>query len=168
MTNEELGIPEFTVRKQRKKKVHVKSESLKAFELEYDSWWYSKHPLPENARFAHKFSDAKANELTKAILAWFKVKGCFAARVNTQGNYNAVLGKWIRSGATAGMADITAVVAGRHLSVEVKVGKDTVRESQLRVKAQIESAGGVYIIVRSFEDFVTQLAELGFLTGSIE
>lgn len=167
MTNEELGIPEFTVRKARKKNVYVKSEPLKAFELEYDLWWYSKHPLPENARFAHKFSDGKANELTKVILAWFKVNDYFAARVNTQGNYNAKLGKWVRSGATAGMADITAVVSGRHLSVEVKVGKDTVRESQLRVKAAIENAGGIYIIVRSFEDFLTQLKELGLLTYSI-
>ena len=79
--------------------------------------------------------------------------------MNTQGNYNAKLGKWVKSGSTRGMADISAVVDGRSISVEVKIGKDKVRESQLKVKAQMEKAGGVYLIVRSFDDFIEQIKE---------
>jgi hypothetical protein len=38
----------------------------------------------------------------------------------------------------------------------VKIGKDKIRESQLKVKREIEAAGGVYLIVRSFDDFLEQ------------
>ena len=156
MTNAELGIPEYKVRKKSNKPRYVKSAAIKDFEKQYDDWWYNEHPLPDDLRFEHKFDDKTANSLTKLIMMWFKVNGHFSGRVNTQGNYNAKLGKWVKSGSTRGMADISAVVDGRSISVEVKIGKDKVRESQLKVKAQMEKAGGVYLIVRTFEDFIEQ------------
>lgn len=32
------------------------------------------------------------------------MNGCFGARINTQGNYNAKIGKFVRSGSTKGLA----------------------------------------------------------------
>jgi hypothetical protein len=55
------------------------------------------------------------------------------------------------------MADITAVVNGRHVSIEVKTGRDKPRPEQMNVKRQIEDAGGIYIFVRTFEDFLEQI-----------
>ena len=57
------------------------------------------------------------------------------------------------------MADINAVVKGKSISIEVKIGKDKIRESQLKVKREIEAAGGVYLIVRSFDDFLEQFEQ---------
>ncbi len=87
------------------------------------------------------------------------MNGCFGARINTQGNYNAKIGKFVRSGSTKGLADINAVVKGKSISIEVKIGKDKIRESQLKVKREIEAAGGVYLIVRSFDDFLEQFEQ---------
>jgi hypothetical protein len=55
------------------------------------------------------------------------------------------------------MADITAVVNGRHVSIEVKAGGDKPRPEQMKVKRQIEHAGGMYIFVHSFDDFLGQI-----------
>ena len=79
--------------------------------------------------------------------------------LNTQGTYNKKLGKYIYSGAKRGMADISAVINGKHISIEVKVGKDKPRPEQLKVKEQVEQAGGVYIFVSSFDNFLSQIAE---------
>jgi hypothetical protein len=85
----------------------------------------------------------------------------FAARINSGAVYDQRLGIYRKgSGATAGMADVNAVMGGKSVSIEVKIGKDKIRESQLKVKAQIEQAGGVYIIVRSFDDFLQQIEEI--------
>ena len=55
------------------------------------------------------------------------------------------------------MADLTAVISGKHVSIEVKAGKDKPRPDQLKVQAQIESAGGTYIFIHSFDDFLEQM-----------
>ena len=160
MTNAELGIPEYKVRKVSKKKPYLKPDSIKEFEQIYQAWHYCGKNIPEHLQSDFKFDDKTANGLTKLIMAWLKVNGHFAARINTQGNYNAKLQKFVRSGSTNGMADINAVVQGRSISIEVKIGRDKIRESQLKVKSEIEAAGGVYIIVRSFDDFRQQFENI--------
>jgi len=67
------------------------------------------------------------------------------------------LGRYVRSGSRRGMADITAVVNGKHVSIEVKTGKDRMRTDQLKVKAEVEKSGGIYITSRSFDDFLEQI-----------
>lgn len=159
LTNAELGIPEYKVRKQRKAKPYQKPDSIKEFEWGYDIWYYLDRKIPEGLQIKHKFDDKTANSLTKLIIEYLRMNGCFGARINTQGNYNAKIGKFVRSGSTNGMADINAVVKGKSISIEVKIGKDKIRESQLKVKREIEAAGGVYLIVRSFDDFLEQFEQ---------
>lgn len=159
MTNAELGIPEYSVRKPRKVVVYHKPQSIIDFETEHTIFKYKgvKHVLyPVRS----KFSDNKANELTKLIIEWLKVHGYFGARINTQGNYNAKLGRFVRSGSTKGMADINAVVNGKSVSIEVKIGKDKIRESQIKVKSEIEAAGGVYFIAKNFDNFLEQIKQV--------
>ena len=50
------------------------------------------------------------------------------------------------------MADIIAVLQGRHISVEVKTGKGAMRPSQHQHQRDIERAGGIFVLARSVDD----------------
>jgi hypothetical protein len=114
-----------------------------------------KYPLiPDYAMPRKKLSDSTANGLTQAILSWLELNGCWATRVSSAGRYIQSQGKFIPSTTKRGTADIHAVIGGRHVSIEVKVGKDRMSEDQHKVKAAIEKAGGVWFVVRSFDDFL--------------
>ena len=140
-------------RKQRQP--YRKPESVKELErLHYER----KHA--KNPDFCHiktKFRDDSSNGLTQCITAWLELHGHFAGRVNTTGIYNRKLKKYIHSGSRRGMADITSVINGRHVSIEVKHGRDRMRPEQLKVKAGIEAAGGIFIVASSFDNFLEQI-----------
>lgn len=157
MTNAELGIPEYAERKKRKASIYKKPQSIKQLEADYKVWHYSRIKCDERTKCDFKFSDKDTNSLTKSIMAWFKINGHFAARINSQGTYNAKLGKFIKSGSTKGMADINAVVKGKSISVEVKFGKDKQSDKQKEIQAEIEAAQGVYLIAKDFGDFLSQI-----------
>lgn len=144
-------------KKQRTPKIRYnKPESVRQLEQECFAAKQKKHPtVPYLVRPTHR--DDTANGLTKCITAWLELHGHFAGRVNTTGTYSAKLGKYIHSGSRRGMADITAIINGQHVSIEVKIGRDTMRPEQLRVKEQVEQAGGVYVIARSFDSFLEQI-----------
>ena len=152
-------LPQVPERKRKKTVAYRKPQEIKDFEIQHMNWKYKgkEHIFTPAMRVKTNFRDDKANELTKLIVAWLKVNGHFAGRVNTQGNYNAKLGRFIKSGSKKGMADVTAVINGRHVSIEIKIGKDKPREEQLQVQKEITDAGGVYIFVNSFSDFLTQI-----------
>jgi uncharacterized short protein YbdD (DUF466 family) len=161
MTNAELGIPEYSVRRKPTKKPYRKPESVKAFQREHMARKYAGRNIPQSCHIETPFDDKTANGLTKLIIAWMTMHNHFAARINSGAVYDQRLGIYRKgSGATAGMADVNAVMGGKSVSIEVKIGKDKIRESQLKVKAQIEQAGGVYIIVRSFDDFLQKIEEI--------
>ena len=111
--------------------------------------------VPSHALPKSKHSDSTANGLTKAIISWLELNGCWATRVSSAGRYIAQQGKFIPSTTKRGTADIHAVIGGRHVSIEVKVGKDRMSEDQHKVKAAIEKAGGVYFIATDFDKFMT-------------
>lgn len=159
MTNAELGLPEYTVRKLKKPKPrYIKPQSIIQLQEDYTRWYYANRSIDKSMQIVNKFYDNSANELTKAIMIWFKINGHFAARINSGATYDPRLGIYRKgSGATAGMADINAVVKGKSISVEVKYGKDRIRESQIKVKSEIELAGGIYFIARTFDGFLEQI-----------
>ena len=133
---------------------YKKSEALKELEKEFHAQKKLSHPtVPEYALLTTKFSDDSANSLTASIMAFLKLKNCFGARVNTQGNYSQRLGKFITSGSTKGMPDISAIVKGRFVGIEVKFSKDVQSDRQKVIQQQIEEAGGLYYIARDFESF---------------
>lgn len=125
--------------------------------------------LPDYARTAPRYSDRTANGLTKCILDFLKLKGWQAERVSVTGRYldNSRIvtdvtgkqrrigsGKWIPGQMTPGSADISAVINGRAVKIEVKIGRDQQNEAQRRYQEQIEKAGGVYMIATSLDEFV--------------
>lgn len=148
-------------RKRSPRPKYVKPDSIKAFEkelYEYDCWRYQMIPRECVAKF--KFEDRTANGLTNLIVKWINYKGGNARRVNVGGIYNYKTGKYRRSGATKGAADISATWHGKSLQIEIKVGKDKPREDQLQQQASERAAGGIYEFVHNFDEFLKLMETL--------
>lgn len=115
-------------------------------------------------------SDKTANGLTKCIIDWITLKGGYANRINTQGQarihkiprYNILSGKteyrdsvqWTPSTTRIGTPDIDAIIQGKAVKIEVKIGKDKLSEAQKKHLEDIARAGGLYYIAKDMESFV--------------
>lgn len=143
-------------------------KELKLLALEHSRQKYPN--LPEYARVIKKYEDKTANGLTKCVIDYLTFCGFQAERIASSGRYiderktyvnvlnqNVTIGsgKWIPGSTTKGTADISATIKGRSVKIEVKIGNDRQSEVQKEYQAAIEKAGGIYIIVKSFEDFLT-------------
>ncbi|MFW6275426.1 MAG: hypothetical protein ACOC2M_02190 [bacterium] len=130
---------------------------------------YRNSNLPEYARSRNKFRDDTANGLTKCVLTFLKIHGKQGERVAPTGRmvdqtqkftdtlgYTRRIGstKYIKSSMQPGSADISAIVNGRAIKIEVKMPGDRQSEKQKIYQTNVESAGGIYLIVRNFTDFV--------------
>ena len=143
---------------------------LKALELES---LRLKHPTIDEKyllSFLTKWSDNSANSLTQCVTAYITFMGGQAERISSQGQYREgakiqvgtgelahqrqLPGKWTPGQSTKGTADISSTIRGRSVKIEIKYGKDVQSQVQKEYQASIERAGGVYIIVRTFDEFV--------------
>lgn len=111
--------------------------------------------VPAFALPKSKFKDNTANGLTKAIIHWLTLNGCWATRVSSAGRYLPKQKKFIPSTTKKGTADIHAVIAGRHVSIEVKLGRDKMSDIQRKVQTEIEKSGGIFFIAKDFDSFIT-------------
>lgn len=102
------------------------------------------------------------NGVTKLILDYLRyVYGSSSIRrISSEGKWRPGVG-FIPS-SNKGMSDIEGIIYGKFLSLEVKVGKDSIRESQLKRKAEIEKDGGIYYLCKwiDFEHFQREIQEL--------
>jgi hypothetical protein len=102
------------------------------------------------------------NGITKLILDYLRyVYGSSSIRrISSEGKYRPGIG-FIPS-SNKGMSDIEGIIYGKFLSLEVKIGKDSIRESQLKRKAEIEKDGGIYYLCKwiDFEHFQREIQEL--------
>ena len=128
-----------------------------------------KHPnVPEHAIPNPKYSDKTANGLTKCIIDFLMLSGYQAERINTMGRpidnrkqVTDVLGRvktigsmtWGKSTARKGSADISATIKGKSVKIEIKIGKDKQSDFQKEYQKEVERAGGIYIIAKSFQEF---------------
>ena len=101
-----------------------------------------------------------ANTLTAKLIAYLRHQGQFAARINTTGIYDEQLGKYRPSGATIGVPDVISCIDGHFVGFEIKIGADKLSKQQERVSLQINTAGGFYVVTRSWADFVQFYTEL--------
>lgn len=142
--------------------------ALQALRKKYPSNPYPPHP---------KFEDTTSNGLTKLIIFIINHYGYQAERINSTGRridntevVTDVIGrsrkvgsvKWIKGSSKKGTADISAVIKGRALKIEVKckaTGDNYQSEDQEKYQAEVERAGGIYIIARDFEGFYTWFKE---------
>ncbi|HBE42433.1 MAG TPA: hypothetical protein DDW27_14760 [Bacteroidales bacterium] len=128
-----------------------------------------KHPtLPEYARHIKPYSDKTANGLTRAIIDFLRFSGWQAERINCTGRlldntkvftdtvgFTRKIGsvKWLPTSGEKGTSDISAVINGRAVKIEVKM-RDRQSEDQKSYQLKIENAGGYYWLVRSFDEFM--------------
>lgn len=110
--------------------------------------------VPEYALPITKIKTSTSNGLTQAIIKYLTLKGHFATRVSSAGRYLTRERIYIPSTTRKGTADIHAIISGKHISIEVKVGKDKVNEAQKKMQSEIEKAGGVYFVAKDFDSFV--------------
>ena len=109
-----------------------------------------------------KYSDATANGLTRCITDFLNYSKHQAERINTMGVFRQsyrtdgtkTAGQWTKGTGTPGSADISATSYGRSVKIEVKIGKDKQSVVQKQYQLMIEAAGGIYIISKTFDDFV--------------
>jgi hypothetical protein len=126
-----------------------------------------KYPnFPKHAIPGKTWSDNSANGLTKCVIDLINYEGYQAERISTQGTYvegakikvgeneRQLKGKYIPTQGTKGSADISATIRGRSVKIEIKYGKDRQSDVQREYQESIERAGGIYIIVRNFDEFV--------------
>ena len=126
-----------------------------------------KYPsMPEFALAKTKWSDLSANALTKSVTSFINLSGYQAERINTTGMWRQgaklkvgegirqMPGKWTKGTGTKGSADISATINGRSVKIEIKYGKDRQSDDQIKYQEMIEKAGGIYIIVKNFDDFI--------------
>lgn len=161
ISNADLGIPEYKVRKKPKKKtvIYKKPESVIRFEIQHQAWMYRNSKSTRATWVYGKFTDNSANGLTKLICEWFRVNGGFASRRNTMGTYSQRLGRYIKSGSTNGAEDVDGTINGVNVKIEVKISKDKQRPAQIAYQKMIEDSGGTYIIVKSFDGFLSEIVK---------
>jgi hypothetical protein len=125
--------------------------------------------IPDHARSISVPKVSTANGLTQAIVKFIQLSGGHAERVSTTGRmvdsrkvHTDVLGRQITVGSVSyikgsgmkGSADIHAGINGRFIAIEVKIGKDRQSDDQKQYQMKIENSGGIYLIVRTFDQFV--------------
>jgi hypothetical protein len=139
-----------------------------------------KYPsVPEYARVVNVPTINSANSLTKAIKLFIILNGDQCERVSTTGRWvddskvyqdvigrNVVVGggKYIKGSGTKGSADLHSTIRIKEYGVsvkwEVKWGKDTQKPHQKKYQQQVEKAGGLYYVVKTFEDFYQKYKRL--------
>lgn len=141
-----------------KKLRYSKPPEVKALEKLYHAHKVAQRPnVPEKWIPETKFRDDKTNDLTKCVVAYTKAKGHFIERISSTGRY--FRGKWIPTSGTKGTADLSAVINGRAVKIEIKcrATKDRQSADQKKYQQQVEQAGATYIIVRDFKEYFVWL-----------
>lgn len=123
------------------------------------------HDVPNHAFAIPKYLDNKANGLERCILNTLHLDGWQAERIKNTGRfldkrkaYVDVLGhkktigtnKYIPGTGTNRCADISAIIKGRSVKFDIKIGWDKQSQSQFKYQQSVEKAGGIYLIVKSF------------------
>ena len=123
----------------------------------------------ENCMPHANIKEAGANDLTRLVIDFLEMNGYQAERISSMGRYidgtkqvtdcigrkrTIGSGKYVKSTTTNGTADISATIKGRSVKIEIKWQKDTQSKDQKAYEASINKAGGIYIIVKTFDYFV--------------
>jgi hypothetical protein len=160
-------LPEIKPRK-KPKAPYRKPSAVKELEALADAEAARRHPSIKPQHLARRlYRDDTANGLTKCVVEFIRLTGGMAERINCTGRYidrsqtyTDVIGRtrtigsgqWLPTSGVKGTADISAVIKGRAVKIEIKM-KDRQSEDQKRYQEAVERAGGIYYIARNFTDF---------------
>lgn len=110
--------------------------------------------IPDYARPIHQYKENSTNNLTQSIIKYITLIGGYAVRIQVQGQWNEKIGKWTKSMTRKGTADIHACIRGKHYSIEVKTGKDTMSDDQKETQSDVIKAGGIYLVAGNLDDLI--------------
>jgi len=129
-----------------------------------------KYPsMPIHLMAGRKYTDKTANGLTKCIKDFLNFQGHQAERISTMGRvldnrktFVDVMGRsrtigstqYIPGTGTKGSADLSGIILGRSVKLEIKIGKDRQSEAQKQYQKSVESAGGYYYLAKDFDSFI--------------
>lgn len=156
-------------------KRYSKPDSVKMLEaMAFEAKRLKFPSIPITHLMRETYRDDKANDLTKCVCKFIKLKGYQAERISTTGRpidrretFTDVLGKtrtigsvqWIPGTVTKGSADISATIHGHSVKIEIKIGRDHQSQAQKDYQSEIERAGGLYFICKDFTSFVEWYAK---------
>jgi len=101
-----------------------------------------------------------SNTIENCIVLYAKWTGLYQAEnIKNTGTWRPGIG-YIPGRGQKGTADISATIRGKSVKIEVKYGKDRQSDDQKAYQAEVERAGGLYWIVRTFTDFMNQYNRL--------
>lgn len=108
---------------------------------------------------AIKYDDRTEGGLIRCIQDYITIKGGFCERVHcmgipkptgTPGLYrlrpNTVMHK--------GTSDLHCIIEGMAVKIEIKIGSDRLSKEQMEYRDKVEAARGIYMIARTFDDFL--------------
>ena len=119
-----------------------------------------------------KFTDKTSAGLEKCIVAYIKLNGGMAERRKNTGRviddrkivtdtlgHQRVLGgtRYIPGTGRNGTSDVSGIWKGKPVAIEVKIGKDRMSQAQIEYREDFEKAGGIFIIAKTFTQFVEEL-----------
>lgn len=132
-------------------------------------------------KHADKVKAKNANQLTKLILANLNSSGYVAWRNNVMGVFDSKQAATKLSGKTLSFAGIKAILSkcyrksherkgvsdvigfhkatGRMIAIEVKFGKDQLSTEQKYFLQQVNKAGGIGIVAKTYEGFIIELTD---------
>ena len=142
---------------------------LSELELNYKKLQYPNYP--ETYFKLETYSDANEKGIKKSIDSFFKFTGTGKmGSVTSTGRYindskmvtdvlgrqrTVGTGKWVKSSQTAGISDTICMFKGGTYFIEIKAGKDRMRESQKKFEESLNKfGGGNYVVVHTFLDFL--------------
>ena len=136
--------------------------AIKELQKAVHAWECSLHPTVPAAYIPiNNYTDKTANGLTKCIVDFIRANGGQAERINTTGMpmvRKLPSGRtdvtWRKGNTTKGSADISAIIDGKSVKIEIKIGHDRQSEAQKRYQKTVEEAGGLYFIAKSFDEFL--------------
>lgn len=123
--------------------------------------------IPASYIVGTKFKESNANDIEKAIEKFASIVGFLAERTKTQGRLmeakykdtpqgrlTVSKQKFVTSTSRKGSSDMKLLIKGQPIYCEIKFGRDTQKVDQKKYQEDVERNGGVYIIVKTFEDFL--------------
>lgn len=99
-----------------------------------------------------------SNDLTQRILDFLYRNEAYAWRAQSAGLFDRRLGTY-RSAPKTGVSDILGITKGRFFGVEVKIGKDKLRDEQIGFIKNIEHHGGKVFIAKELEPFQEEFSQ---------
>ena len=122
---------------------------------------FTRRNLAQQERQRARLPKETANRITANILrAVNSQPGCVAYRINNVGVWDEAKSVYRKGNTQKGIADVSGIIRGRAVWVEVKAGRDKLSTEQLIFRQEVERAGGLYFEARSTDEFLVWFTEI--------